>query len=217
MIPQKTIQVCCVLFMFGVVSGQDGKPASESFGDVFKPIQADFEVGVKNLPRDTDQRDEPQYDITAVNRLLVHTRDNTVAQIPESAVPLRAYVERRFPPPVPTDGSASLSMVQQSLDSGKALLATLRRLPNVRLILAINSTPSGATFKLIPAAGGRPKVVSTNDQVNVYRGEYDYVVSMHGYKEVHGSINFIEEPGDVLTCDLRSNDQREEAVLCHLR
>jgi hypothetical protein len=216
MIPQRTFQICCVLFMLGVASGQSGTQASEPFGDVFKPIQADFEVGVQNLPRDTDQRDEPQYDITAVNRLLVHTRANTVAQIPDSAVPLRSYVERRFPSPVPTDGSASSGMVQQALDSGKALLAMLRRLPNVRLILAINSTPSGATFELI-AADGAHKVVSTNDRINIYRGEYDYVVKMHGYKEVHGSINFIEEPGDVFNCDLRSNDQREEAVLCHLR
>jgi hypothetical protein len=65
---------------------------------------------------------------------------------------------------------------------------------------------------------GERIAVTTNEKItNVYRGEYDYVVTKSGFKVIRGHLNLVERSGSLVECDLQLESQQGDAFVCHLK
>ena len=184
-------------------------------GARFASVTRDFETeaGVLDKARGVDG-----FNPGDVNETLRKTKDATLSSIPTRDKPLRSYVERSFPEPV--DESATVvqkDVVEKRFSLVRELLAKLTRLDSFRLDLTVNTKPSSARFELIPKLGTHLTSTTNSRLTNIYRGEYDYVITKAGYKRVHETINFIERAGNVLECDLQPDPGPEEALPCNFR
>jgi hypothetical protein len=218
MAQRSVTHIFCILILLGISSGQDKKQPADSFGSTFKPVRTQFSLSAKQLAQDAGQRSEHEYDIVAVNRLLIQTRNGTLSRIPDEALPVRDYVDKRIPSSFPLNRSVSSGAVEQVLDSIEHLLASLTQMSTLRLNLTIKTTPANAKFELIPSVGP-PITIGTDDRItNLYRGEYAYVVTKSGYKEIREKdLNLIERSGDLFECDLQPDNQPDQPLPCRLR
>src|SRR5258708_30509111 len=101
MAPKSIIHIFCLLALISTASAQSKEQTAESFGTAFRPIETHFRLAAKHLPRHLvragAKRSEYEYDMVAVDQLLVQTKKDTLSHIPEDALPVRDYVERVIP------------------------------------------------------------------------------------------------------------------------
>lgn len=197
-------------------TGSEKSTTANPVGVKFASVTRAFETEVEDLAKTRGV--EGGFNPGDVNETLRQTKDATLSSIPPKDKPLRGYVERSFPEPV--DESTTVvqkEVVEQRFSLVRELLAKLSRLDSFRLDLTVNTIPASARFELIPHLGTHLTSTTNSRITNIYRGEYDYVITKAGYKRVHETINFIERAGSVLECKLQLDAGAEEALPCNFR
>ena len=189
------------------------KEGAKAFGPVLSRFSADLK-----LLQPTELGTADQYNAGDVNLVLGRTTSAIVNQIPAGDLPLTTYVKRRVPAPVDTSQVyVSRSEADTRFIILKELLSKLTALPAFRLNMHVTTQPPKAAFDLV-SAGGTHISTTTNDELtNVYRGEYDYTVSKHGYKSVHASIDLVDRAGTLLSCELLPDNDPQVALPCTLK
>lgn len=187
MLMDRPLYLVGVIVAFGILFLQLDKHPETDPSAIFGPIQARFDERASLLHK-TIQRDEHgnqiMFRIREVNDLLQQMKNETLKAIPEDNIPLRQYVERRFPRPLAPDpsGFALEADVGDVVEETSGVLKKLGALSAFRFNLNVSSKPPEARFELIPPIGV-PVITTTNDTItNIYRGEYDYEIKKVGYE-----------------------------------
>ena len=109
------------------------------------------------------------------------------------------------------------SYIDMVIEGLQKLISSLKRMPAFRLNMEIVTTPPASRFELF-SKGGIGMETTTNDTItNVWRCAYQYRVTKSGYKTIEGSVNLIDQAGNVLECQLQADDSKELALPCRLK
>jgi hypothetical protein len=154
------------------------------------------------------------YSAVAAEEQLERIHQMLLAHIPESAGPLRDYVNRQFPvisPRVPDiDKDTLIAVMLQASE----LLNALRSTESFRVDLTVRSNPTEAAVELVSGGGQRLATTSDDELKNVWRGEYTYKYVKSGFSTATGTIDLIRDPRKVLECKLV--EVGAIALPCHL-
>jgi hypothetical protein len=208
-----------VLALSVTTSGAPSGPSSQRIqaGDNFKDVRSEFESELR-VVRAADLGDEKGFNVDDVNGILTRTAEKLISKVPADDTPLIQYIQTRIPRPVDnnkvfvekSDAESRFAVVSNMLEK-------LGKLSSFRLDLTITTNPSKARFDLIPAIGTSLSAATNTTLANVYRGEYRYSVTKAGYKDILGTVNFIDRSGTTLQCDLLSDSTQQEALPCNLK
>jgi hypothetical protein len=190
----------------------------ELTGEVFKPVVTQLNANLDSLHAVSLSSDEVGYNVDDVNAVLSQVHDEVTARIPPDDAPLRKYVENRLPSRV----ASAIPQVERQyanslFDQVKKLLNSLTALPSFTLNLQVNSSPPRALFELVPPSGVHLSTATNSSITNIYRGEYQYVVTKAGFKTATFTVNFIDRAGTTLDCDLIENSLAQSALPCALK
>jgi hypothetical protein len=201
-----------------VLAQKQERPASplEAFGPVLSNLQSDLRV-----LHERDRGDPATaYSTSDVNFILSGIRTDSFARIPPDDEPLRQYLARRLPEPIEdleSSGFVPKERAESFFESIKDVLTKLMKVHSFVIDIKVASTPSQARFELVPTMGASISTTTNDTITNVYRGEYTYVISKAGYKEVTEHLNFIERSGTTLECQLLLTSDEQSALPCKLK
>lgn len=210
-----TLVVLATVTISSAVRGQTS--ILQRDGAVFDAIAADVRSDLAVL-RPEVRGNVRVYAASDVNTLLEGTKAKTLAAIPSGDEPLREYVFAHFPSPVEdSHGVVPEPVVAPRFAALERLIDILTRIKSFLLNLRVATAPAEARFELISPLGKRLSTVTNSTLTGIYRGEYNYTVAKAGYKTIAETINFVEQSGDTLECNLLVVGAPDPALPCRFR
>jgi hypothetical protein len=217
------LNVCLMPTLVSIALCLQATPANntkhnEITGETFKPVLLHLNSNLDALHAASLGPDSAGYNVDDVNSVLSQVRDEVIARIPSDDIPLKKYVEQKLPSKIEsTVPQVERSYANSIFDQLKNLLDSLTSLPSLTLNLQVNSSPSQALFELVPSSGVHLSTTTNSSITNIYRGEYQYVVTKAGFKTVTWTLNFVDRAGSTLDCNLIASSAKQNALPCTLK
>jgi hypothetical protein len=140
--------------------------------------------------------------------------------------PLRDFVSARAP------SSADAILVACAFEGGECLSesaadslwsrftkvigAARPKNPGLQVDIDVETKPNGAKVELLRKDGQRERVGFAKTAFRVYRGLYDYRVTLNGYQSLTSELDLVEDPGTRLVCTLARASDQTQFTVCRL-
>jgi hypothetical protein len=162
------------------------------------------------------------YEANAVNARLMLLKGDIYATIPKDDLPLRRYVEARFPKALSgtKDGYISEADMKAADDSAQQFVMQLRDLEGYQMNLKVKANVVGARFSYISQfdtdSTNQLSLRTDGTVIGMWRGPYKFTLERKGYWPVSDTINTIVDRGDTVNCELVLVNGNERGGECKL-